>query len=286
MKESEKMIILITGGEGQLGRELVRKLGGFHKVYSLGKSELDITSKEEVDTVIGQLKPDVIIHAAAFTAVDQCEIEIIKAFNVNAIGTAFVANAASRVGAKLFYISTDYVFDGQSNDKYSERHTPNPLSIYGMSKWMGEQFTLNLSNATVIRTSWLYGHEGKNFVRTLINLAKNNSEIRVVNDQLGSPTYVNDLAEFILKLLDKKNGIYHFSNRGICSWYDFGKAIFFEKGINHKLIKPISSNDYGSLAPRPKFSALGHTALLKEGFTPPRHWRDALKDFIREENYR
>lgn len=284
MEESENMIILITGGEGQLGKELVRKLGYSHKVYSLGKSELDITKKEEVDNVINLLKPNVIIHAAAYTAVDQCETEIKKAFNVNGVGTAYVSDAASKAGSKLLYISTDYVFDGESKADYMEEHEPNPKSIYGMSKWMGEQFALNLSNGTVIRTSWLYGHEGKNFAKTMINLANKNKEIRVVNDQIGSPTYVCDLVNIISQLIYKDNGIYHVSNSGYCSWYGFAKAIFTEMGFNHELLKPISTQEYGAQALRPQFSVLTHKALVKEGIEPPRHWSEALKDFIRKEN--
>lgn len=281
----EAMIFLITGGEGQLGRELARKLGIIHKVYSLGKSELDITKKDEVENVITTLKPDVIIHTAGFTAVDQCEAEIRKAMIVNGIGTSYVSHAARKVDAHLIYISTDYVFDGLSRVEYKEEQNPNPQSIYGFSKWIGEQYTLNTSKGTVVRTSWLYGHDGKNFVKTMINLANQNKEIKVVNDQIGSPTYVPDLADTIIKLIHKKNGIYHVSNTGFCSWYDFAKAILIEKGINQELIKPISTNDYGAVAPRPSYSVLGHKALINEGIPPLRHWREALKEFIREENF-
>ncbi|MGY6210918.1 dTDP-4-dehydrorhamnose reductase [Cytobacillus firmus] len=286
MEESERMKIIITGGEGQLGRELVRQLSGRYQVYGLGKSQLDITRKDEVDNIVSLINPNVIIHTAAYTAVDQCETQIMKAFNINGLGTGYVANASSKVGARLIYISTDYVFDGNSKAEYQENVIPNPQSIYGMSKWLGEQLTINLCNGTVIRTSWLYGHGGKNFVNTLINLAYRDKEIRVVNDQIGSPTYVNDLAETIIRLLDKKNGIYHVTNSGYCSWYDFAKAIFIEKNFDHNKIKPISSENFGAIAQRPKFSVLGHNSLIREGINPLRHWKEALKDYIRKENFR
>lgn len=279
------MIVLITGGEGQLGRELSRRLGNHYKVYSLGKAELDITKKEEAANIVSSLNPKVIIHTAAYTAVDHCETEIKKAMIVNGIGTSYIALAARNVDAKLIYISTDYVFDGLSSVEYKEDQNPNPLSVYGLSKWMGEQFTLNICNGTVIRTSWLYGHDGKNFVKTMLSLANQKKEIHVVNDQIGSPTYVPDLADTIRHLIYKKNGIYHASNSGFCSWYDFAKAILAENGLNQELIKPISTTDYGALAPRPQYSVLGHKALIKAGISPPRHWREALKEFIKKENF-
>lgn len=286
MEECEAMIVLITGGDGQLGKELARKLGIHHKVYSLGRSELDITKKEKVENVVTSLKPDVIIHTAAFTSVDQCETEIRKAMTVNGIGTSYIALAAKKVNAKLIYISTDYVFDGLSRVEYSEEQRPNPQTIYGLSKWMGEQFTLTICKGTVIRTSWLYGHDGKNFVKTMIGLANQKKEIQVVNDQIGSPTYVPDLADTIIQLIYKNNEIYHISNSGFCSWYDFAKAILIEKGFNQELIKPVSTYEYGALAPRPKYSVLDHRNLIKEGILPLRHWREALKEYIREENFR
>ncbi len=280
------MIVLITGGEGQLGRELAKKLANHHQVYSLGKAELDITKKEEVENVVTSLNPEVIIHTAAYTSVDHCETDIKKAMIVNGIGTSYIALAARKVDANLIYISTDYVFDGLSRVEYKEEQNPNPLSIYGLSKWIGEQFTINICNGTVIRTSWLYGHDGKNFVKTMLSLANQKKEIQVVNDQIGSPTYVPDLADTIKQLIYKKSGIYHVSNSGFCSWYDFAQAIFMENGLNQGLIKPISTNDYGALAPRPHYSVLGHKALINAGISPLRHWREALKEFIREENFR
>lgn len=278
------MDILITGGHGQLGRELERQLKHTHSVISLGKNDLDVTNKEKVDKIISQCKPHLIIHAAAFTAVDHCEIDRRKAFEVNGFAAGYVAKAAKNIGARMFYISSDYVFDGKKQSPYNEDDHANPQSIYGMSKWLGEKLvhTFN-SYGTVIRTSWVYGHDGKNFVKTILELAKKKEEIKVVNDQIGSPTYVHDLAGVIIQLFDKKNAIYHVRNSGSCTWYEFAKAIFTEAGFNPKLIVPTTTKEYGALASRPQNSILGYDALLKENITPPRLWNLALKDFIRKE---
>ncbi|WHX59722.1 dTDP-4-dehydrorhamnose reductase [Peribacillus frigoritolerans] len=279
----ENLDIVITGANGQLGKEIERRLGQFHTVVSLSKNDLDISEKEEVYKKITQLEPQIIIHAAAYTAVDQCETDRRKAFEVNSLGTGYVSLAANMVGARVFYISSDYVFDGNKQSPYLEEDVPNPQSTYGMTKWIGEQMVLSINNGTVIRTSWLYGHDGKNFVKTMLELAKKNKEIRVVNDQVGSPTYVNDLAETISHLFDKKNGIYHVSNSGSCSWYILAKAIFEEAGFDANLVKSITTEEFGALAPRPHFSVLENKALLREKVQIPRPWNEALNEFIRKE---
>jgi dTDP-4-dehydrorhamnose reductase len=278
--------ILITGAHGQLGKELERQLSLSHTVFSLGKKELDITKKEVVEEIITQIEPQVIIHAAAFTAVDQCETDPKKAFEVNSIGSGYVAQVAHKVNARMIYMSSDYVFDGQKQFPYTEEDEPNPKSIYGLSKWLGERLVLKFNNATVIRTSWLYGHYGKNFVKTMLDLGTRNREIKVVNDQFGSPTYVNDLTKIINQLISKKNGIYHVSNSGSCTWYEFAKAIFKEAGLNSNLVVPTTTEEYGAFAQRPRYSVLGHDALVKENIKPVRTWKEALKEFIREETYK
>ncbi|WP_050943048.1 dTDP-4-dehydrorhamnose reductase [Bacillus methanolicus] len=283
MREGENLKILITGSNGQLGKELERQLSFSHIVVSLAKHNLDITSKEDVEKIISNMKPQIIIHAAAFTAVDQCETYRKKAFETNSLGAFYVAQAADKVDARLFYISSDYVFDGNKQSPYLEEDEPNPQSIYGLSKWLGEELILPFHHVTVIRTSWLYGHEGKNFVKTMLELAKKNRTIQVVNDQIGSPTYVKDLSETIIHLFDKKNGIYHVSNSGSCTWYEFAKAIFEEAGFNPKYVLPTTTEEYGAIAPRPRFSVLGHNALLRETVKIPRPWNEALKEFIRKE---
>ncbi|MED3552025.1 dTDP-4-dehydrorhamnose reductase [Cytobacillus praedii] len=285
MIAGDQLNILITGAHGQLGKELVKQLCPSHSVIGLGKKELDVTNKNRVDHIISHYKPQIIIHAAAFTAVDQCEIEQKKAMEVNALGTQYIAQAANKIQARLFYISSDYVFDGKKNQPYTEEDEPNPHSIYGLSKWMGEQLSNICHRTTIIRTSWLYGHGGNNFVKTMLNLSKKGKEIKVVNDQLGSPTYVKDLTEMILQLMHKKDGIYHISNSGSCSWHEFARAIFEEAGVNPDLVLPIKTSEYKAPAPRPQFSVLSHQALLREEIALPRPWKEALKEFVRKEMY-
>ena len=277
------MDILITGGEGQLGKELNKSLCTKHNVNSLGKGILDVTNKEQVDLIIDHLKPDIIIHAAAYTAVDKCESERKKAFEVNSLGAGYIASAGKKVNARIIYISTDYVFDGKKQSPYAENDIPNPQSVYGMSKWLGEKIVLTNIDATVIRTSWLYGHYGRNFVKTMLELGKENREIKVVDDQIGSPTYVNDLAEAIHQLIDKENGIYHFSNTGSCTWLTFAKRIFEEAGYDTNRVLPITSAEYGVPAPRPPYSVMDHQSIINQGIKTPRHWENAMKDFIRKE---
>lgn len=283
MAGSEMMDIIITGANGQLGKELVRKLGRSHSVIGLGKKDLDITDYNQVADVITHYQPQYIIHTAAFTSVDQCEMDRKKAFEVNALGTGCVAQAADKIHARMIYISTDYVFDGKKQSPYSEDDDPNPQSIYGISKLLGERLARLFNNATIIRTSWLFGHDGANFVKTMLKNAKKGKEIMVVNDQTGCPTYVHDLADTIIHLLDKKNGIYHVCNSGPCTWNTFAKAILKEAGFDSDLIIPVTTKEYGSSCPRPLYSVMDQNALLKEGIKPLRHWKEALKEFLRRE---
>lgn len=283
MIAGDQLDILITGANGQLGKELEKQLSISHSVIGLGKNDLDITNKKRVDQLISHYKPQLIIHAAAFTAVDQCEIEQKKAMEVNALGTQYIAQAANKIHARMFYISSDYVFDGKKNHPYTEDAEPNPQSIYGLSKWMGEKLTRMCDQTTIIRTSWLYGHRGNNFVNTMLNLSRKGKEIMVVNDQEGSPTYVNDLTDTILQLMQKNDGIYHISNSGSCTRHEFARAIFEEAGVNPDLVLPITTEEYKVLAPRPQYSVLGHQALIREGIALPRPWKAALKEFVRKE---
>ncbi|MGA5688513.1 dTDP-4-dehydrorhamnose reductase [Cytobacillus pseudoceanisediminis] len=275
--------ILITGAHGQLGKELVRKLHHSHSIISLGKEELDITNQDQAGNVIWHYKPHYIIHTAAFTSVEQCEVDRKKAFEVNALGAGIVAKAAEKVDARIFYISTDYVFDGKKHSPYTVEDNPNPLSIYGMSKLLGERLVQLSNNASIIRTSWLFGHDGSNFVKTMLKLAKVGKEVKVVNDQIGCPTYVSDLAETILQLLDKKNGIYHVCNTGYCSWFTFAQTIFEEAGFDLKLAKPVTTKEYGAICPRPPYSVMEQNSLVKQGIKPLRHWKKALNEFMRKE---
>lgn len=277
------MKILITGAAGQLGKELSLKLNHHYDVYAMSRAQLDITQPKQCNEVIDRIRPDVVIHTAAFTSVDLAETQAEEAYRVNVSGTRNVAVASEKVGAKFCYISTDYVFDGQTMSPYREIDLPNPIGIYGKTKWAGEEMTRALTfKYFIVRTSWVYGMYGNNFVKTMVKLAKERDEIQVVNDQTGSPTYTADLADFIEKLiLTEQYGIYHASNSGSCTWYQFAKAIFEECGMTTKVI-PCTTEEFSRPAPRPKFSVLDHLSLRAEGFEEFRHWRDALRQFLNQ----
>src|SRR6478736_2502957 len=221
--------VLITGANGQLGKELVELFTekGF-EVYGFGRDKMDITNQVQVQEIIGAVKPDIVIHSAAHTKVDLAESEPDQAFLINAYGTRNVAVAAEAVGAKLVYVSTDYVFDGTTNKPDNEFSPTSPLGVYGKSKLAGEQFVRDLhSKFFIVRTSWVYGKYGANFVKTMLKLGGERKELSVVADQIGCPTYTLDLAHAILELVDtQKYGVYHISNSGSCSWYEFAKEIF------------------------------------------------------------
>ncbi|MGG1655940.1 dTDP-4-dehydrorhamnose reductase [Geobacillus sp. BMUD] len=276
------MKVVVTGARGQLGIDVVHLLEDKgYKVYGYGREELDITNFDQVKQVISEVKPDVVIHAAAYTKVDLAESERDQAFLVNAYGTRNVAVASETVGAKLVYISTDYVFDGTAKEPYNEFAPTNPLSVYGKSKLAGEQFVRDLhSKFFIVRTSWVYGKRGNNFVKTMVKLAQERDELMVVHDQVGCPTYTVDLAQCIFDLIQtEKYGIYHVSNSGHCSWYEFAKAIFEEVGIEMK-VNPCTTQDFQRPAPRPMYSVFEHMALRLNGFHQMRNWREALKEFI------
>ncbi|KYD19084.1 dTDP-4-dehydrorhamnose reductase [Saccharococcus caldoxylosilyticus] len=276
------MKVVVTGAKGQLGTDLVHSLADRgYEVYGYGREELDITNFDQVKQIIGKVNPDVVIHAAAYTKVDLAESEPDKAFLINAYGTRNVAVASGAVGAKLVYISTDYVFDGTANVPYNEFAPTNPLSVYGKSKLAGEQFVRDLhSKFFIVRTSWVYGKHGNNFVKTMLKLAQERDELMVVHDQIGCPTYTVDLANCVLELIQtEKYGIYHVSNSGYCSWYEFAKAIFEEVGIEVK-VNPCTTKDFPRPAPRPAYSVFEHMALRLNGFGEMREWEKALQEFI------
>lgn len=229
------------------------------------------------------LGPEVVIHAAAYTAVDSAEVEQEKAYLVNAYGSANVAMTAEQIGAKMCYISTDYVFDGDSVTPYREYDKTNPESVYGKSKRAGETFVKALSSRYfIVRTSWVYGLHGNNFVKTMLRLAEGGNPLRVVHDQIGCPTYTVDLCAFLEDLVaSDKYGMYHAANNGRCSWYEFARAIFEEAQLSVHL-DPCTTDDFPRLAPRPRYSVLDNYAIRANGFQPLRPWRDALAAFIQE----
>jgi dTDP-4-dehydrorhamnose reductase len=274
--------IIVTGAGGQLGADVVRlaKDKGW-QVYGYARNELDVTDLEAARRIVSGVKPDAVIHAAAYTKVDQAETEQDEAYRVNAAGTRNIALAAEEAGARLCYVSTDYVFDGTADQPYREYDQPHPLSVYGKSKLAGEEFVRSLSSKYfIVRTAWVYGEHGQNFVKTMLRLAREQDELRVVHDQIGSPTYTVDLAEFLLELVRTDYyGIYHATNTGSCSWYEFAQAIFAEAGIDVK-VNPITTDQFPRPAKRPKYSVLDHMAIRAHGLTDLRHWREALRAYF------
>jgi len=275
--------VLITGANGQLGKELVELFTetGF-EVYGLGRDKMDITNQAQVQEVINTLKPNIVLHSAAHTQVDLAESEPEQAFSINAYGTRNVAVAAEAVGAKLVYVSTDYVFDGTTDEPYTEFSPTSPLGIYGKSKLAGEQFVRDLhSKFFIVRTSWVYGKHGANFVKTMLKLGKERKELSVVADQRGCPTYTLDLANAILELVDtEKYGVYHVSNSGNCSWFEFAKAIF-EISEMKVQVNPCTTADFPRPAARPANSVFEHMSIKLNNFTSVRHWKEALSSFLK-----
>lgn len=282
------MKVLVTGAAGQLGKDVVlllKKEG--HDVLACDRGEMDITNLDHCFNVIGKYSPDVVIHCAAHTAVDAAETEVDAAYLVNATGTRNVALASEKISAKLVYISTDYVFNGKGTKPYHEYDNTDPHSIYGKSKRAGEILVQSLSSKYyIVRTSWVYGKYGNNFVKTMLKLGQEKPVLQVVNDQKGSPTYTVDLASFLLQLIQTdKYGIYHASNTGECSWFEFTQAILSEAedilGIRPiAKLEPCSTEQFPRPAPRPQYSVMEHISIRTNGFEDLRTWRDGLRAFL------
>jgi dTDP-4-dehydrorhamnose reductase len=274
------MRILLTGANGQLGHELQKLLAEEVLLFD-EQRPFELTDLNLGRKIIEQ-RPDTIIHAAAYTDVDGCERDSDAAFQVNAQGTRVVAEAAAKIGASLVYISTDYVFDGRKSEPYCESDPVNPLNAYGRSKLQGEEAVFSVCpEALVVRTSWLYGAHRKNFVKTILQLAAKQPEIRVVSDQQGSPTYARELAAVIAALLRQRvRGIIHAGGEGGCTWHEFASAILEEAQIRCRSV-PITTAESCRLAVRPKYSVLSTDRLQTYGLrlSP---WRSALKRFIEE----
>ncbi|KXY32409.1 NAD(P)-dependent oxidoreductase [Bacillus cereus] len=276
--------IIITGANGQLGKQLQEELNSEeYDIYPFDKKLLDVTNISRIKQVIQEIKPHIIVHCAAYTKVDGAEKEQDIAYLINAIGARNVAVASQLVGAKLVYVSTDYVFPGDKPDGYHEFHNPAPINIYGASKFAGEQFVKELHNKYfIVRTSWLYGKYGNNFVKTMLRLGKERENISVVADQVGSPTYVADLITVINKLIHTSlYGTYHVSNRGSCSWFEFAQKIFSHTKIRVNVL-PVSTEEFGSAAVRPKYSIFQHKMLQLNGFLQMPTWEEGLERFFIE----
>ena len=274
--------ILVTGSEGQLGRELCRYFAHKAEITALNKETLDITNINNVIDLCCFAKPDIIINAAAFTNVDGCESNRELSFKANSIGPRNLAIACNRFDIGLVQISTDFIFDGVKAEPYLETDLPNPINRYGETKWFGEAFIKELcSRFFIVRTSWLYGHYGHNFVRTMLKLGEQKDEISVVTDQIGTPTYTLDLCSAIDKLISSDAyGTYHVSNSGQCSWHEFAEKIFELNNKNNIKVRAISSEELDRPARRPKYSVLRNYMLeLQFDYHLP-HWEDALERFF------
>lgn len=286
------MKILVTGVKGQLGYDVVnecQKRG--YDAIGVDVEEMDITNPEAVDRVIAEANPDAVIHCAAWTAVDAAEEpeNVAKVRAVNADGTQNIANVCKKLNCKLLYISTDYVFDGQGSEPWlPDQKDYRPLNVYGQTKLEGELAVANtVEKYFIVRIAWVFGVNGKNFIKTMLNVGKTHDTIRVVNDQIGTPTYTYDLARLLVDMAEsEKYGYYHATNEGgYISWYDFACEIFRQAGYPTKVI-PVTTAEYGlSKAKRPFNSRLDKRKLVENGFTPLPDWKDALKRYLKEIGY-
>jgi len=276
--------ILITGSNGQLGRELVKQLE-IQKKYELirtNHNNFDITNTKKVCETIKDIKPRIVINCAAYTNVDKCESDEMNAFRVNALGPKNLAVATEIIGAKLVHVSTDYVFDGNTDKSYREYDKTNPTGVYGKSKLLGENYVRMFNpRHFIIRTAWLYG-EGHNFVKTMLKLGRGKNEVNIVGDQTGSPTSTVDLAGTIIRLIGTEYyDTYHGTCEGSCTWFDFAKKIF---ELNKVIIKvnKITTEQLNRPAPRPKYSVLDNFMLNLIGLNTFRYWEEALEEYLRQ----
>ena len=275
---------LVTGYTGQLGYDVANELQkrGFNDIMAVGSTDLDITKKEDVIEKIVSFKPDVIFHNAAYTNVDGAEDNYDACYNVNVLGTENIVEAAKKVGAKVVYISTDYVFDGTKDGLYEVDDVANPQNVYGKTKYLGELIVKRYDKHFIIRISWVFGLNGKNFIKTMLRLSEAKTELNVVCDQVGSPTYTVDLAKLLVDIsLTEKYGTYHATNEGYCSWAEFAKYIF---EINQKDVKvnEVTTTEYVTKAIRPLNSRLSKQSLTENGFELLPSWKDATKRYCLE----
>lgn len=275
------MRVLITGANGMLGRDLQAALAG-HDVTVLARADLDVTDAAAVATVVRG--HDAVVNCAAYTKVDDAETHEDLAYAVNAIGPANLAVACAETGARLVTVSTDYVFDGNATEPYAEDLPRDPINAYGRTKAAGEELALaaHPSGTYVVRTAWLYGRHGPNFAQTMLNLAKSKESWSVVDDQLGQPTWTADLAAQIVTLLEAgaPAGIYHGTNSGQATWFEFARAVLEESGLDPERITPTDSASFVRPAARPSYSVLGHDAWAAAGIAEMRPWRAALADAV------
>jgi dTDP-4-dehydrorhamnose reductase len=278
------MRVLITGAGGQVGHELVTVFSE-DELFAADHATLDVTDRERVFAAFTHFQPEVVVHAAAWTAVDACETHPDRAYATNWIATRNVAEAARRVGARMTLFSTDYVFDGTKRDPYLEFDTPNPQCVYGRAKYAAEREVAADPNATIVRISWVCGLHGHNMVRTILKLAEQQATLRFVNDQRGHPTFAADVAEAVRRLIiDHRTGIYHVTNQGPVTWFEFARAVLESAGYNPERVEPIMTADLDPPRParRPANSVLENAALRLQGLPLLPHYRESLDRLIAE----
>jgi dTDP-4-dehydrorhamnose reductase len=279
------MKVLITGSNGQLGYDLAKILR-YKNIDFLAtdRSTMDITNIEQVSKVIKDYFPDIVIHCAAYTYVDKAEDEKELCYSINVLGTKYISQACKEIDAKLIYISTDYVFDGKGIEPFIETDLPNPINYYGHTKYQGEMIVQSLlSKYFIVRVSWLFGSNGKNFVKTIQNLLKDREHISVVSDQFGSPTYTLDLAKILLEIIKSEEyGLYHITNEGFCSWYEFALEILNLSGRDVR-IYPINSSEFPTKAKRPFNSRLSKDKVMEVFSYKLQNWKSALREYENNE---
>jgi dTDP-4-dehydrorhamnose reductase len=276
------MRILVMGHRGMLGSDLMEALGRGHDVSGIDRDEFDITAVEDCLRVVEEFKPDVIVNAAAYTDVDGCETNRDACFAVNAEGVRNIADACKGRKTKIVHYSTDYVFDGTKGEPYLEDDPCRPINLYGESKRKGEEALIeSAEDHVLIRTAWLYGRQGKNFVKAILAKAKDDGKLRVVDDQVGSPTYSLDLAQATKLLVERDSrGIYHVTNRGVCSWYQFAQRIVEYAQLSGVTVEPIKSSEIDRKAKRPPYSVLSNRKFMDTTRKAMRPWQVALNEYL------
>lgn len=278
------MKVLVTGYNGQLGYDVVKKLWELD-IDSKGVDveDFDLINKEEVQDYIRQYNPDVVVHCAAYTAVDKAEDEKELCYAVNVSGTEYIAEVCKELDAKMVYISTDYVFDGEGEEPFEVDSPVGAKNQYGLTKYQGElEVQKYLDKYFIVRVSWVFGINGNNFIKTMLRLGKEREELNVIDDQVGSPTYTPDLAKLIVNMIEtNKYGIYHASNEGYCSWYEFTKEIFRQAKYTTK-VNPITTDQYPTKATRPLNARMSKESLDEAGFERLPKWEDALRDYLQK----
>lgn len=276
------MRVLVTGAKGQLGYDVVKELEKRgHKALGVDREEMDLTSIKQIKDYIKKSNPEAIIHCGAYTLVDKAEDEKELCKMVNSTSTKDIARCSKALDIPMIYISTDYVFDGTKDGEYIEDDLPNPINVYGKTKYEGEVYVQEiLEKYYIVRISWVFGENGNNFVDTMLRLSKERELLSVINDQVGSPTYTKDLARLLVDMLKtNKYGIYHATNEGYCTWYEFAREIFKIANVDVKVNK-INTCEYPTKARRPLNSKMSKEKLKSMGFSPLRNWKEALEEYV------